>query len=79
MRHTQKITEESTGPAVREIAHPVLGQSLTLEELAAQQKVAPVTDLDELGSLWPADDDPDRLLSFLISERRARRDRADQG
>ena len=79
MSQPQKITENTTAPAVREIAHPVVGQSLSLEELAAQQKVTPVTDLDELGSLWPADDDPDRLLSFLISERRARRDRADQG
>jgi len=74
----QKITDEAIDPAVGKTAPPVLGQSLSLEELAAQQGVTPVSDLDEVGSLWPVDDDPDCLLSFVISERRARRDRAEQ-
>ena len=52
--------------------------SPSLEELATRQGIAPVTNLDELSGLWPADDDPDRFMSFVISERQARRDRAEQ-
>lgn len=78
MSQRQNITGETADPAIRQTTRSALEPSLSLEELAAQQKVTPVSDLDELGSLWPADDDPDRLLFFIISERRARRDRADQ-
>lgn len=74
----QKITDEAIDPVVGKPAPPLLGQTVSLEELAAQQGVTPVSSLDEVGSLWPVDDDPDRLLSYLISERRARRDRAEQ-
>jgi hypothetical protein len=48
-------------------------ESLSLEELAEQQGVAPVEDLQEIAKLWPVDDDPDELLRFLLEERRARR------
>ena len=48
-------------------------ESLSLEELAEQQGVAPVEDLQEIGDLWPVDDDPDELLRFILEERRARR------
>jgi len=48
-------------------------ESLSLEELAEQQGVQPVGDLDDVGSLWPVDDDPDELLRFILLERRARR------
>jgi hypothetical protein len=41
--------------------------------LAAQQGVMPVNDLDELAALWPVDDDPDALLSFILEERSQRR------
>ena len=48
--------------------------ALTLEELAEQQGVVPVKDLDEISRLWPVDDDPDKLLRFILDERRARRE-----
>ena len=47
--------------------------SLSLEELAEQQKGLPVEDLDEISALWPVDDDPDKLLDHILSERSARR------
>ena len=45
--------------------------SLSLEELAEQQKVSPVEDLDELSALWPVDDDPDKLMDHILSDRSA--------
>jgi hypothetical protein len=50
-----------------------VGESLYLEELAEQQRVAPVDDLQAVARLWPVDDDPDELLRFILEERRARR------
>lgn len=47
--------------------------SLSLEDLAEQQKVLPVEDLDEISALWPVDDDPDKLLDHILSDRSARR------
>ena len=47
--------------------------SLSLEELAAQQGIVAVDDLDAIAALWPADDDPDELLRYLLQERRERR------
>ncbi len=47
--------------------------SLSLEELAEQQGVAPASDLDEISSLWPADDDADDLLRHVLHERTVRR------
>ena len=44
-----------------------------LEELAHQQGVSAVNDLDEISALWPADDDPDELLNHIITERNERR------
>lgn len=44
-------------------------ESASLDELAEQQGVSPVDDLDEIAALWPADDDPDRFLSHLLAER----------
>ena len=48
-------------------------KSQTLDELAAQQGILPVSDLDEISALWPADDDADELLNHLQREREARR------
>jgi len=48
-------------------------ESLSLEELAEQQGVTPVEDLQEVAQFWPVDDDPDELLRFILEERRARR------
>src|SRR5262249_1708752 len=50
-------------------------QSIPLEALAEEQGARPVTDLDELSDLWPADDDPDALLNYILTERRERRNR----
>jgi hypothetical protein len=40
-----------------------------LEELAKQQGVSAVDDLDEITALWTAEDDPDELLRYLLGER----------
>ena len=48
---------------------------LTLEplsQLIAEQGISPIRDLDELAALWPADDDPDALMNFVLTERQAR-------
>ncbi|MDO8955570.1 MAG: hypothetical protein Q7W38_01815 [Deltaproteobacteria bacterium] len=45
--------------------------SLSLEELAEQQKVSPVEDLDEISALWPVDDDPDKLMDHILADRSA--------
>ena len=43
-----------------------------LSRLIAEQGIAPIDDLDELAALWPADDDPDALMNFVLLERQAR-------
>lgn len=48
-------------------------ESIPLEELAQQQRVTPVEDLDELSDLWPVDDDPDKLLRYIRAEGSDRR------
>ena len=45
---------------------------LALTRLIAEQDVRPIDDLNELAALWPADDDPDALMNFVLSERQAR-------
>lgn len=44
----------------------------TLVRLIAEQGVTPIDDLDQLAALWPADDDPDALMDYVLSERQAR-------
>lgn len=44
-----------------------------LDELIQQQGVAPVSNLDEVSDLWPADDDPDHLMRYVLEERAERR------
>ena len=48
-------------------------KSQSLDDLAARQGVTPATDLDEIGDLWPADDDPDKLWEHIQRECEARR------
>ena len=48
-------------------------ETVSLEELAEQQQVTPVENLDELSELWPVDDDPDELFRYITSERAERR------
>jgi len=50
-----------------------------LEELAEQQGVSAADDLDEIVTLWPADDDPDELLRHLFAERAERRKLRENG
>jgi hypothetical protein len=48
-------------------------KSIPLDELTACQGVSPADNLDEIGALWPADDDPDALLQYILAERAERR------
>lgn len=48
-------------------------QSASLEELAEEQGVGIVSNLNALADLWPADDDPDALMEFVLHERSERR------
>jgi hypothetical protein len=48
-------------------------QSVSLEELAEEQDMGVVSDIDSVAALWPADDDPDALLDFVVRERHERR------
>jgi len=48
-------------------------ESIPLEELAEQQGVSAIFDLDEISALWPADDDADQLLHHILRERTERR------
>jgi hypothetical protein len=47
--------------------------SLRLEELAELQGVQPAEDLDQISAFWPVDDDPDRMLAYILEERSTRR------
>lgn len=44
----------------------------TMRQLIAEQGITPIDDLDQLAALWPADDDPDALMNYVLSERQAR-------
>jgi len=48
-------------------------QSVSLDELVEEQGTDVTADVDLLAVLWPADDDPDVLLDFILHERRERR------
>lgn len=48
-------------------------ESVPLDELTAQQGVSAVNDLAEIVDLWPADDDPNSLLLYILAERVERR------
>lgn len=54
-------------------------QSASLEELAEEQDMGVVSDIDSIAALWPADDDPDALLNFVLHERGERRRAASEG
>jgi len=43
--------------------------SATLDELAEVQGISAGIDIDEIFECWPAYDDPDELLAFLLHER----------
>jgi hypothetical protein len=71
------LDDEMVPPTAREAAP--FWKSLSLEELAEQQGVAAVSDLDAISALWPVDDDPDELLRHILHEREARRTLAEGG
>ena len=48
-------------------------EPLSLDDLIEQQQVFPIYDIDEISSLWPADDDPNLLLDFVLNDRIERR------
>lgn len=65
---------------MREVEAPKESEAqakMYLDRLIAEQGVRPIADLDELAALWPADDDPDALMNFVLSERQARVQRDD--
>jgi hypothetical protein len=47
---------------------PSFEESPSIEDLAREQGVLPITDVDAVGDLWPRDDDPDELLAFILDE-----------
>jgi hypothetical protein len=67
-----KTEKQERGPMRRTKLRP-FWESPSLDELAEQQGVTPVEDLQEVAKLWPVNDDPDELLGFILQERRARR------
>lgn len=56
------------GRTTTEDAPKDFSRTLSLGELAAQQGVVAVDDLDAISELWPVDDDPDELLHYLLKE-----------
>ena len=66
------LEEEIVDSAVPGAVAP-FWKAMSLDELAEQQGVSPVSDLDEISALWPVDDNPDDLLHHTLHERRARR------
>ena len=54
------------------LRHETSDSENVLNRLIAEQGVAPIDDLGELAALWPADDDPDALMNFVLSERQTR-------
>lgn len=72
------VLEEEIPPLTAREAAP-FWKSLSLDDLAEQQGVAAVSDLDEISALWPVDDDPDELMQHVLHEREARRSLTDGG
>ncbi|MEN3335726.1 MAG: hypothetical protein V7641_5091 [Blastocatellia bacterium] len=58
--------EQSTGQSEE--------SALALARLIEQQQVTPIDNLDALSDLWPADDDPDQLMQYILDERKQRRE-----
>lgn len=67
------ITDEEIGEGLDLGGGQPFWKSIPLEELIDKQAVSPVDNLDEISALWPADDDPDDLLQYILAERSNRR------
>jgi hypothetical protein len=63
---SKEDVEQSTGQSEE--------SALALARLIEQQHAAPIDDLDALSDLWPADDDPDQLMQYILDERKQRRE-----
>ncbi len=63
------MTRIKSSPPQPESSEP----SVSVDELARQQGVGPVQNIDEIAALWPVDDDPDAMLKFILDERSQRR------
>ena len=74
-READPGNEEST----RANHHHSFWSSLSLDELADVQRVAPVEDPEAITALWPSDENPDELLEHVLAERAARRQVAGSG
>jgi hypothetical protein len=48
-------------------------ETALLNDLIEHQHISPINNLDEISNLWPADDDPDLLLEYVLNERHQRR------
>jgi len=72
------VLEEDIPPSAARESTP-FWRSLSLDDLAEQQGVTAVSNLDEISALWPVDDDPDELLQHVLREREARRTLTDGG
>ena len=57
---------------IEELEAILIENTPMLDSLIDQQHVTPETDIDEISRLWPADDDPDLLLEYVLRERRGR-------
>ena len=64
------VLDEKTTEETQDAERASFWQSLSLEDLAAQQDVTPV--VDAISALWPTDDDPDALLAHTLRERQER-------
>jgi hypothetical protein len=67
----QELSRRSMGMIKQDIAQDE--EAALLNQLIEQQQVSPIDDLDEVSRLWPADDDPDLLLEYVLNERTERR------
>ena len=56
---------------------PSFDASPSIEELAREQDVGPIHDVEALFSFWPEDEDPGEFLRFIEKERK--RDRGEEG
>lgn len=54
-------------------------QTASLDELIEEQGTEVASGLDAIAALWPADDDPDALLNFVLHERGERRRTVSEG
>lgn len=67
------VIEDELGEGYEQGEGRSFWQSVSLEELAEEQGVGVVSDIDSIAALWPADDNPDDLLEFVLHERGERR------